>query len=337
MNKHHLTTQPNARPPGLYAVMRNKMRKLRLSPFTEKKYIQWVKIFVRFHRNQYPRNMGETEIVMFLTYLAAERKVSASTQNQALNALVFLYKKVYERELGEFANMHWAKREKHLPVVLSIDEVAAILENLSGVQSIIGNLLYGTGMRLTEALKLRVKDIDFDRNMILIRDAKGNKDRIVPLPQSLKLPLKQQLEKAKAIHDYDLKCGYGRTSLPFALERKYPNAAADWRWQYVFPSVKRSKDPRTENVGRHHLYNNIMEDAVRRAVKAAGLSKRATCHTFRHSFATHLLDSGTDIRTVQTLLGHNELKTTMIYTHVTLEKGVGTKSPLDSLRLRKKH
>lgn len=275
--------------------------------------------------------MGAPEITEFLSHLASDKKVSASTQNQALNAIVFLYKRVYERDPGEFKNLVWAKQSKHLPVVLSVSETKEVLKNLRGVQAVIGRLLYGTGMRLTEALKLRVKDIDFDRNMILVRDAKGNKDRVVPLPQSLKIPLRQQLEKSRAIHDYDLKQGYGRTSLPFALEKKYPNASAEWRWQYVFPSTKRSKDPRTDRVGRHHLYNSIMEDAVRRATKAAGVSKRVTCHTFRHSFATHLLDSGTDIRTVQTLLGHNDLKTTMIYTHVTEEKGVGTKSPLDRL------
>ena len=302
-----------------------------MSLFTEKAYVAWAKRFVAFHKGTHPREMGPSEITAFLSHLASDRNVSASTQNQALNALVYLYKEVLKREPGIFDGIQWAKRPKHLPSVLSIEEVTALVSEMSGVQRLIAGLLYGTGMRLSEALRLRVKDLDFDRNLILVRDAKGEKDRAVPFPTSLKVALGKQLHRTKGVHEQDLKDGYGRVELPYALARKYPNANTEWKWQYVFPSHKLSTDPRTGRVGRWHLYPTIMQDAVSEAVKKTGLQKKVSCHTFRHSFATHLLDSGTDIRTVQVLLGHNDLKTTMIYTHVTLEKGVGTKSPLDRI------
>lgn len=225
----------------------------------------------------------------------------------------------------------WARKPRRLPVVLSVVEIKAILGQLKGVQWLIACLLYGSGLRLTEALRLRVKDIDFERKMILVRDSKGQKDRVVQLPQFLRQPLQTQMQQAKSYHNHDLEAGFGRVSLPHAWQKKYPNADKEWIWQYVFPSIKRSVDPRSGAIKRHHLYHSIMEDSVRRAVRNAGIHKRVTCHTFRHSYATHLLDSGIDIRTVQTLLGHNDLKTTMIYTHVTAEKGIGTKSPLDVL------
>jgi integron integrase len=321
----------NKKPKGLFQVMRGKMRLAHMSLFTEKNYIGWVRQLIAFHHGKHPREMGAAEITEFLTHLAAVKNVAGSTQNQALNAIVYLFKHVLNKDAGTFEGIVWARKPKHLPVDLSVDEVKAVLKNLKGVQKVIGCLLYGTGMRLTEALKLRVKDVDFERNLIIVRDAKGAKDRAVQFPQFLKEPLRKQLERAKAIHDYDLKEGFGRTTLPYALERKYPNANAEWKWQYVFPSYKRSTNPQTGKVGRWHLYPTIMQDSVSGAVKKAGIQKKVSCHTFRHSFATHLLDSGTDIRTVQVLLGHNDLKTTMIYTHVTAEKGVGTKSPLDVL------
>lgn len=324
-----MSNRQQKRSPGLIQVMRERIQLAHMSLFTEKNYIRWVKRFIAYHRGRHPREMGAAEITQFLSYLATKLQVSASTQNQALNALVFLYKHVLERYPGILQGVIRAKEPKFLPEVLTVVEVKAVLNNLKGVQKLIGCLLYGTGMRLTEALKLRVKDLDFERNLIVVRQSKGNKDRVVPFPKSLKDPLRKQLEKAKVLHNKDLADGYGKTDLPNALSRKYPNASTEWKWQYVFPSYKRSTDPRTGKIGRWHLYPTIMQKAVAAAVKQVEISKKINCHTFRHSFATHLLESGTDIRTVQVLLGHNDVKTTMIYTHVTNEKGVGTLSPLD--------
>ncbi len=324
---------PQRKSLGVLGTMRARIRLRHYSLFTEKTYIRWAREFLLFHQrqNKRPLELKETDIVSFLNHLAVQRKVAASTQNQALNAIVFLFRVVLKIQLGEFKELVWAKRSKFIPVVLSISEVRAILSNLSGTQAIIAGLLYGCGLRLTEALKIRVKDLDFERNIIVIRDTKGSEDRVVPMPKSLRQKLKEQLEHSKKLHELDLKAGYGRVSLPYALQRKYPNADRQWIWQYVFPSTKLSRDPESGQVKRHHLYPNIMEDSLRRAVRSSAINKRVNCHTFRHSFATHLLDSGTDIRTVQVLLGHKDVKTTMIYTHVTLEKGVGTKSPLDTL------
>lgn len=325
--------QNNSQKPGLIQVMKDTMRVAHMSYATEKNYVHWVRTYLKYFPGRHPREMGAEEISQFLSHLAVAKHVSAATQNQALCALVFLYKKVLKRDPGEFKNLIWAQKPHFIPAVLSVDETKNVLNQLTGVHRLIGCLLYGTGMRLIECLRLRVKDLDFERNTITVRQAKGGKDRVVPLPQSLKAPLRSQLAKAKSIHELDLQQGFGKVSLPYALERKYPNANREWKWQYVFPSVKRSIDPRSGETRRHHLYDNIMQIAVARAVLAAGIQKKVSCHTFRHSFATHLLDSGTDIRTVQTLLGHNSVKTTMIYTHVTLEKGVGTQSPLDQLIL----
>lgn len=329
MNKITKLPNPDARRPGLFEVMRSKLRMAHMSRFTERTYIGWVRRYIHFHKGRHPREMSAKEITEFLSFLAVKKNVAASTQNQALNAILYLYRKVLEKDPGLFENLIWAKRSKYLPAVLTIEEVKAVLSHLKGTQWLIGCLLYGTGMRLIECLRLRVKDLDFERNLILVRDAKGQKDRAVPFPQHVKDPLKRHLEKVKALHKKDILEGYGKVYLPFALETKYPNANTQWCWQYVFPSVKRSVDPRSGVIRRHHLYDSIMQEAVAKAVKDAGVAKKVNCHTFRHSFATHLLDSGVDIRTVQVLLGHNDLKTTMIYTHVTLEKGVGTKSPLD--------
>lgn len=320
-----------AQSPGVLETMRTRMRVRHMSLVTEKSYIRWSKSFLLFHKGKRPRELVGKDIGSFLTYLAVNRKVSSGTQNQALCALVFLFKYVLEKDVGTFKEISWAKKNRFLPVVLSVEEAKLVLNELSDVQWTIGCLLYGTGLRLSEALRLRVKDIDFDRNMIIVRDTKGQEDRAVPLPSLLQEPLTLQLRKARRYHESDLQNGFGKVSLPNALQRKYPNADKEWIWQYVFPSIKRSEDPISKEIKRHHLYPCIMEDSLARAVKKTGISKRVTCHTFRHSFATHLLDSGTDIRTVQVLLGHKCVKTTMIYTHVTLEKGVVTRSPLDQI------
>jgi integron integrase len=267
----------------------------------------------------------------FLSFLADSENVAASTQNQALNALVFLYREVLQIDLGKLEGIRWSKRPASLPVVLTPGEVTSILADLEGVKRLIASLLYGTGMRLAEALKLRVKDLDFSLGMIFIRDAKGGKDRTVPLPKGLRDALQAQLLHAKKLHELDLADGLGAVYLPHALERKYPNANKQWCWQYVFPSHKRSVDPRSKREGRHHLYNDIMQSALLQAVKRANITKKVNCHTFRHSAATHWLNSGIDIRTVQELLGHNDVKTTMIYTHVTEESARRVVSPFDTI------
>lgn len=323
--------QNASRPPGIISTMRARIRLKHMSFFTEKAYIYWVRSLFKFYTGIRPRDLKEFHVVGYLNYLASEKKVGASTQNQALNAIVFLFREVLKMEPEEFKDITWAKQPRRLPVVLSIDEIKSVLKNLSGVQWLIGCLLYGTGMRLTEALRLRVKDVDFQRNMILVRDAKGQKDRVVQLPQFLKPHIHAQLQIAKDYHDTDLRDGFGKVSLPYALQRKCPNADKQWIWQYVFPSIKRSIDPHSKETKRHHLYHSIMEDALRAATKKSRIQKRVTCHTFRHSYATHLLDRGIDIRTIQVLLGHNDIKTTLVYTHVTADKRVGTKSPLDSI------
>ncbi len=323
----------NKKEKGVLATTRDKIRVKHLSYQTEKTYLRWIKYFLIFNKDTRPRDLDEKHITKYLSYLAVQKGVAAATQNQALNAIVFLYRNVLKKNLTECAEIVWAKKSAHLPVVMSIHEVKTILENLKGVQFVIGSLLYGCGLRLSEALRLRIKDIDFHRNMIFIRDAKGQQSRVVPLPQTIIPKLRNQIEHSRHIHSKDLLEGFGTVSLPFALAKKYPNAETDWYWQYVFPSAARSKDPISGLIKRHHLYFSIMEKSVRRAVIKCCIPKKITCHTFRHSFATHLLDSGTDIRTVQVLLGHRDVKTTMIYTHVTLEKGVGTKSPLDLLNL----
>ena len=315
--------------PGLIAVMKSRMRLEHMSFKTEKSYTAWVRNYINFHKGKHPRELKAEDISKYLSHLAEDRKVSASTQNQALCALVFLYKKVLDKDPGDLKNLIWAKKRKFIPPVLGVQEVSKVIENLSGVQKTIACLLYGCGMRLNECLRLRVKDLDFEQNIIFIQEPKEGRSRTVPFPNAIKDALKKQLINVKKLHDKDLVEGYGKVYMPYALERKYPNANKQFRWQFVFPSAVRSVDPRSGITRRHHLYDNIMQKAVAKAVMLAGIQKKVSCHTFRHSFATHLLDSGTDIRTVQSLLGHKDVKTTMIYTHVTLEKGMGTKSPLD--------
>ena len=275
--------------------------------------------------------MGEAEVSKFLSHLAVEGKVSASTQNQALSALLFLYQEVLKQELDWINNVTRAKKPSHLPVVFTKEEAKAVLLRLEGTKWLMASLLYGAGLRLMECLGLRVKDIDFSYNQITVRDGKGGKDRLTMLPGSLKDPLKKHLEKVRILHEQDLKEGFGKVYLPFALAKKYPNAEREFAWQYLFPASNRSIDPRSGTERRHHIYETVLQKAVKAAVRAAGINKPASCHTFRHSFATHLLEDGYDIRTVQELLGHKDVSTTMIYTHVLNKGGKGVRSPLDGL------
>lgn len=317
--------------PKLLAQVRQQIRLRNYSIRTEAVYAEWVKRYIRFHRYRHPAEMGAAEIEAFLSHLAVGRNVSGSTQNQALAALLFLYKQVLGVNLPWLDDIVRAKKPKHLPVVLTRDEVARVLDELSGVQWLVANLLYGAGLRLLEALRLRVKDIDFARGELLVRDGKGQKDRVTMLPQRLILPLQEHLQKVAVLHRADLAEGFGRANLPFALARKYPNAAAEWGWQFVFPSGNRSQDPRSQGIFRHHVHEKTIQRAVREAVRRTGLIKPATPHTFRHSFATHLLEAGQDIRTVQELLGHADVKTTQIYTHVLNRGALGVLSPLDRI------
>lgn len=273
--------------------------------------------------------MGVPEIEAFLTHLAVSEQVAASTQNQALSALLFLYQAVLKLPLDESIDASRAKRSKYLPTVLSKAEVRAVLQETSGVIQLLLKLLYGSGLRLSEGLRLRVKDLDFAHRQIVVRDVKGNESRVTMLPDSLIEPLQQHLKKVKRLHQQDLDQGYGSVFLPFALERKYPNADRAWIWQFVFPAIGRSRDPRTGVVRRHHLHESGVQKAIKRAATIAQIHKRVGVHTLRHSFATHLLEDGYDIRTVQELLGHKDVKTTMIYTHVLNKGGRGVRSPLD--------
>jgi len=291
--------------------------------------VDWIKRFVLFHHKRHPAEMGAAEVEAFLTHLAVEGKVAASTQNQAKAAVLFLYSQVLNQQLPWLENVEQAKVSKRLPVVLTVNETRALLERLKGVHKLQANLLYGTGMRLMEAMRLRVKDIDFERKEILIRDGKGAKDRVTMLPVTLADLLQRHLQTVKALHDDDLQAGYGNVYLPNALERKYPNASREWAWQYVFPATQVSVDPRSGITRRHHLDEKGLQRAMKQAVRDCGLVKPATPHTLRHSFATHLLDSGYDIRTVPELLGHSDVSTTMIYTHVLNKGGRGVRSPLD--------
>ncbi|WP_235670362.1 integron integrase [Prosthecochloris vibrioformis] len=284
-------------------------------------YCAWTRRFVRFHNLQHPKEMGETEINAFLTHLAVEEKVSSSTQNQALSALLFLYRHVIGKEIGDLGNVIRARKPVRLPVVLTRDEVKVLLAELAGDKWLMASLMYGVGLRLMECLRLRVQDIDFTRNEILVRDGKGAKDRITMLPESLKKPLAEHLKQVKSLHDKDLAEGWGRVLLPGALDRKYPKAPAEWRWQ----------NTKTGEEGRHHMDESLIQKAVKAAAFHVRLTKRATCHTFRHSFATHLLEGGYDIRTVHELLGHNDVRTTMIYTHVLNRGPSGVRSPVDGL------
>ena len=325
----HDDTSSNSAPKLLDQV-RGKIRLKHYSIRTEQAYLDWIKRFILHFDKQHPKNLGAADVETYLTYLAVEGKVAASTQNQAKSALLFLYRQVLEIELPWLDNIEQAKAPKRLPVVMTRAEVQAVLSRLEGTHWLVANLLYGTGMRILECLRLRIKDIEFTRREILIRDGKGFKDRVTMLPLALLNPLREHLNNVKSLHDQDLAVGYGSVYLPNALEKKYPTAARDWGWQYVFPTKGMSTDPRSGETRRHHVQEQTIQRAVKQAVRDANLVKPATPHTFRHSFATHLLEGGYDIRTVQELLGHSDVATTMIYTHVLNKGGRGVVSPLDN-------
>ncbi len=303
--------------------LREALRLRHYSRRTEQTYSLWVRRYIHFHNVRHPAKMAEPEINAFLTHLAVKEKVSASTQNQALSALLFLYRHVIGREIGDLGEVIRARKPKRLPVVMTRDEVKAVLASLSGDKWLMASLMYGAGLRLMECLRLRVQDIDFSRIEILVRDGKGAKDRITMLPESLKAPLQVHLKRVKAIHEKDLADGWGRVLMP--------NAPKEWRWQWVFPQENRWKNTKTGEEGRHHTHETILQRGVKEAVRSAGVVKHVSCHTFRHSFATHLLEAGYDIRTIQELLGHKDVSTTMIYTHVLNRGGHGVRSPMDGL------
>jgi integron integrase len=318
-----------AKRPRLLEQLRDAIRRRHYSPRTEDAYVHWVKRFIYYSGRRHPVELGGAEVSAFLNHLAGERDVAAATQNQALSALLFLYKEVLARPLPWLDDLERAKRPARLPAVLTRTEMQRLLAAMRGTKWLMASLLYGAGLRLRECLKLRVKDIDFDYRQILVRDGKGAKDRVTMLPASLIELLKAHLVRVKALHERDLTQGYGDIELPHALARKYPRAQYEWAWKFVFPSHKLSTDPGTGVIRRHHVYENYLVRGVKDAARAAGIAKHVSCHTLRHSFATHLLEAGYDIRTVQELLGHASVETTMVYTHVMNKGGRGVTSPLD--------
>jgi len=317
--------------PRLLDRVRAAIRLRHYSPRTEKAYVGWTRRFVLFHGRRHPDSMAADEVTRFLSHLAVEGKVSASTQNQALSALLFLYRNVLGRELSWMDEIVRARRPSRLPVVLARGEVAALLRELQGVEKLMASLLYGSGLRLLECCRLRVKDIEFSRGELLVRDGKGGKDRVTLLPSGLRGPLQIHLARVSDQHGRDLECGLGSVELPMALERKYPGAAFEWGWQWVFPATRFYLDPASGRRRRHHLHETVLQRAVREAARRARIPRPVSCHALRHSFATHLLEDGYDIRTIQELLGHRDVSTTMIYTHVLNRGGRGVRSPLDGV------
>jgi integron integrase len=317
--------------PRLLDRVRLAVRARHYSLRTEEAYVSWIRRFVLFHGKRHPAEMGEKEINAFLTDLAVYGRVSASTQNQALAALLFLYRHVLDKPLPAPESVLRAKRPRRLPVVLTRAEVRAVIGRMEGTPRLVATLLYGSGMSLLECLRLRVKDVEFGSNRIVVRDAKGQRDRVVPFPMIVRVAVASCLSRGKRVHQKDLAGGFGSVFLPEALSRKYPRADREWGWQWAFPAENRSRDPRTQVERRHHLHETVVQRAVKQAVCDVGISRAASCHTFRHSFATHLIQDGYDIRTVQELLGHKDVKTTMIYTHVLNRAGVGVRSPADAL------
>jgi len=320
---------PAPQQPRLLDRVRAALRARHYSRRTEKAYVHWIKRYIFFHGKRHPAEMGAAEVTAFLTALAVRDRVAASTQNQALNALLFLYREILGVELPWLDGLVRAKRPQHLPTVLTREEVRTVLEQLDRAPRLMALLLYGAGLRLLECCRLRIKDVDFATNQITIRDGKGSKDRVTMLPRAVKIDLARHVERARALHQRDLAAGAGWVELPWALGRKYPNAGREWAWQWVFPATRLYVDPSTGQRRRHHLHESVVQRAVREAVLKAGLAKKATCHTFRHSFATHLLEDGHDIRTVQELLGHQDVSTTMIYTHVLNRGPAAVRSPAD--------
>lgn len=315
--------------PKLLDLVSSRIRLKHLSKRTEEAYLYWIKRFILHFGKRHPKELGETEIESFLTFLAIEDEVAASTQNQAFNALLFLYKEVLGRDLGRIGDIVRANRPKRLPVVFTKSEVRAILAQLEGTPHMIVSLLYGCGLRLDECLRLRVKDVDLERNLITIREAKGDKDRALPLPFVLKEPLRLHVKKISVQHEIDLQNGHGEAHLPYGLSMKYPNAGKELAWQYLFAASKPAKDPRSGKIRRHHLHDSGIQRSIKIAIRKVTPQKAGTSHSFRHSFATHLLEAGYDIRTVQELLGHKDVRTTMIYTHVMQKPGAAVRSPLD--------
>jgi integron integrase len=301
------------------------------SPKTEKSYCYWVRQYILFHHKKHPKDMGEVEIREFLNHLAVDKKVAAATQNQALCAIIFLYKEILQINIEDLGRITWAKKPKRLPIIFSQKEVQKILQNLSGDYKLMVMILYGGGLRLNECLQLRVKDIDFDNNQIFVRSGKGYKDRYTILPQSAIAPLKKHFQKVIQIHERDIEAGYDSVFLPYSLEKKYPNAGLEIGWHFLFPGNNISRDPVTGIERRHHVHERLLQRAVKTALHKAGIHKKGGCHTFRHSFATHLLEDGTNIRIVQDLLGHNSLETTMVYTHIINKTKRGIISPADRL------
>jgi integron integrase len=321
--------QDVARPRSLVDETRRVIRLRHYSIRTEEAYVHWIRRFIRFSGGRHPREMGQPEIAAFLSHLAVDRNVAASTQNQALNAISFLYKRVLNQELGDLGAVVRAKKPRKLPVVLTRTEVMELLSRLDGTPRLASGLMYGAGLRLMEAVRLRAKDLDLERCELVVRNGKGGRDRITVLPARLVSPLRGQLARARTLHLADLAEGMGSVFMPGALARKFRGADREWSWQYVFPAAARSRDPRSGAIRRHHFGESTVQRAVKRAVRETGIVKSASCHSLRHSFATHLLESGYDIRTVQQLLGHRSVTTTMVYTHVLNRGGLAVQSPLD--------
>jgi integron integrase len=320
---------PTTAAPKLLERLRRAIRARHYSPRTEKAYVHWARRYVVFHRMRHPAQMGAGEIAQFLSALATRGRVAASTQNQALSAILFLYRDVLGIEVDMLQNLVRAKRPVRLPIVLTRDEVQEVMRHLNGTSWLAAALLYGAGLRLMECMRLRVKDVDFAKNEIRVQSGKGQKDRVTVLPEKVRVPLTAHLERVRRMHDQDLRRGAGSVELPFALERKYPRAPWEWGWQWVFPAARFYRCRENGRLRRHHRHESVLQRDMKEAVRRAGIPQPASCHTLRHSFATHLLDSGYDIRTIQELLGHRDVSTTMIYTHVLSRGGMGIRSPLD--------